>query len=230
MKRERIRYYLEARRSHPELNVKVGLLTRLLEFPDTAFVRYVNSEKLDQKSPIAPKLGINPNTYKRWDTPAGICFYPIKYVIKLLKTGEEVPHGAEMQFIYVVALQTSKILDLQNYDAFDRDIKALKKFATGFKVRDIKSDLYYAEQSAGRFSNRKAATLYFAAQTVAQTISGKTGRDPAIILTLMLKAMGYEGVNDHGEGIIHRIEVAQLVVFNVKAVKALDLLQNKELQ
>lgn len=210
--------YLVEARKNPGQNIKVGGVLDQLKIiandnPD-AFVRFSG----------LPKLGANPSS--KFDTPLGICAYPIGYVIdRELK----VPYAGDYRYVMVFNVKESaRIWDLSSEVDFmvDDVIKAL-------------TDVTHLGLLPSKFANVRELWIYIRAQVKrSYWTSGLTPFDyleshpgaVGIRMRVVLTQMGLDGVIDPGHGIIHENEPTQGLFFNVGVLKLLDIIDTKHYQ
>lgn len=207
-------YLVEARRN-PDQNIKVGgLLDQLNIIASSNPNAYVRFSGL-------PKLGANPTS--KFDTPLGICAYPIGYVIdKELN----VPYAGDYR--YVIVFNVKDAANLWNLGSevdfmVDGIIEAL-------------SDVTGKEVKSGKFKDVRELWNYVRAQVKKSFWTGSISpfeyleKHPGIVGTRMravLTRMGLDGVIDPGLGIVHHKEPTQGVFFNVGVLKLLDIIDTK---
>lgn len=173
------------------------------------------------------KIGINPQS--EYYTPIGIYAYPLANVLPELKErmdSKRVPFAGRRPFIWV--LQANPV-SLQDYDSgdFDRDLGKLVDYMKklGFDSTEIATIPNDAIRKATIESI--AGKMWNVTRMMARAIAKKTNtKAPVRWNRLMSDVLGYQGIVDHGDGIIHSNESNQAVFFNKKTFKVVEKIRN----
>ncbi len=195
----------------------LDVLSRYLKRPNM-FVSFVDIEK----------LGINPQS-QHGSTPLGIYAYPLGTAYVQMKS-LTVPFASGRKYICLFQSQ-GRMLDLRGYtDAdYDGDVAALseywkflspdnEEFAINLLVRwseDMMSTYHSPGQAIWKLVDRianRAERLY--------------ERDSMVISNSLFRKLGYAGVIDYGESIIHVGEPEQAVFFSRDACRVVEFLVN----
>lgn len=164
------------------------------------------------------RFGINPK--QSWDTPFGIYGYPLdrEYSQHLIKG--TLPFRQEAPWVHVFKVALSKCVIASKYSSsqYQRDYEVLIKRA-GISNR---SELENAEKSA--YVKTPAGKLWNVTRVLALVES--TG-NPILRWNRIFRDLGYESFwDDDCQGIIHKNEKCQIVVFATNYAKRLDVLPN----
>ena len=104
-------------RRNPEINKKIAGYQEAIKFlesiPDNELRYYGISMTM------LPKLGVNPGS-SHDTTPLGVYFYPARYYMQLLKSGDEVPYMNNAKYINIIKLKDVKTLWI-NYANIDEE-------------------------------------------------------------------------------------------------------------
>lgn len=201
---------------------RLGLMDKLAMFANDPEVYVTFTQIL--------KVGINP--ISEWDDPVGIYAYPVQQIMQGKTAAQQgpnmgklIPFAAERPFAYIVAA-TGNMLELQRYSEadLDRDLEIIKnKFRAD--LGDIDDELI----SGWLHIWRAHAGLAFwrVSQRLANHAERNTpSRSARMIWHKMIRACGYDGVVDRGEGIIHPGEPAQAVILHTGALRVLEAVPN----
>ena len=200
----------EARRN-PDQNPKVRALQQLIQLRDQhpnelLFVRYVDD----------PKLGIYAKTH--YDTPLGICAYPIEFVIDCKMN---VPFGSYRRYVVVFSVTDQPgILRVDNVDVskfkpnMERALISVLGLSTLPKIADYIKPLDDI--------NKCWDYMRF---VIGQRCTNKRG----LMFRKVLIAMGYNiGIIDPGLGVIHTNEPAQAIFFDIRKLNLLSTIYRSD--
>lgn len=176
----------------------------------------------DQRGSKGSRLGINPKS--RYKTPLGVYAYPLTRHMVSDLLSDNLPFRQEAPWVHVFYANPSHLLYLQEYSARDleRDKEKLGLYDStmedGAKVLTPGGKIWNITRLFNRNQNRRAHIR---------------GAEPppsiAAWAKLFLK-LGYGGVVDLGEGIIHSSEPTQAVIFNPRIIKPVEVLPNPSLE
>lgn len=157
------------------------------------------------------KVGINPKSIH--DTPIGVYSYPLDYVIKLLKKGEDVPfRGYVPKKVKILKAVSDKVLSNDfSEDDFDRVFKKIQKDETNSKLFTNEKLWDYVEKA-------KVKTPFGKIWNVTRNVAE---RNPKKWSKLLLD-LGFDWCFDYGDGIIHPHEPNQALFINPKSYKVID--------
>ncbi len=199
---------LSKSRSNPIKNKRTTTLYELGKYKDDEDI-FISFTELQ-------KLGINPST--KYSTPIGIYSYPLKEVWEqYIQDGgiSAVPFAADKPYISIFKPKNKdRILNLDSFNIGEELSKMIKMF--GMSPRLIKA-IQKGESTArdktdsSRFWN---ITRLFVDGNIASW-------------TKLFVNLGWEGVIDYGNGVIHPNEPVQAVFFNKSFVTQIDLIENK---
>jgi hypothetical protein len=144
------------------------------------------------------KFGVNPSSH--YNTPNGVYCYKFDSISKLVNL--DFPFATDKPLIHIFIADYHKILDLSIYDetTLAQDIEKLKNHYSQIDEQFINSAL-----GSAPFGTEKPGAKLWA-------ITYNLKRD-SNDWTRIFKLLGYDGVEDHGYGIIHPSEPAQAVFF-----------------
>ena len=234
-------------RRNPELNPHmnpIDVLWMHANKPDV-YVTFTNIEK----------VGINPKSHYKFNTPIGIYSYPISYVAefteKRTKQGElVVPYRANADWVTIFK-QTGRILDSSNYNAGDlaNDREKLMDYFDDWfdrnfndpqtKIKEIFHDHglsvgfynleslfdFYAEEAKVR---TPAGIIWAITYFLSNDLAQYFNTHPPIIWTKMfINILDYDAVHDTGYAIIHENEPTQAVHFDRSTLDIIEMMENK---
>jgi hypothetical protein len=153
------------------------------------------------------KLGANPQS--PYDTPLGICSYPIKYVIRKKM---DVPYQAATPFIQVFKIaDSSNIWNLSKDKQVDEIVQKLPQiFNKKASPINTAKQAYKAIQD---YCNRTVFDTY-------------NGREVGVLFRKILTGVGITGILDNGKGIIYRTEKNQAIFFTTRILKHISTVDN----
>lgn len=219
-------------RRNPEQNPKISTLHQLKNIVaehgnDNVFVTFC---KID-------KFGIYPSS--SFTTPIGICSYPIQYVIDL---GLKVPYPKDINsrkyFLYIFKPNNpSKILSLQNskpslqmlaqsvheiipYVDPEDVSEAFEEYSNKYSYARSWWYSMYHSIDPRRYPLPIIREAYYGA------VDSRKTNQIGLLTRKILMNMGYQGVRDDGEGIIHRKEPSQAVFFDTTDLSVIDHITN----
>ena len=199
------------------------------------------------------KLGINPRS--KYDTPIGIYTYPLHKVLKrvgkdveahALKIGHYVPFAGHQPWVWVVQPNTSKgkfISEIGNESSYGKrdledDLEILKRLyenedthskigmshriASGIEgtAWDLAID-YWTKGSRDKSSGGK---MWNITRELAKRLSDR--KSHVLWNKILRDDLGYIGIADLGEGIIHPSEPNQCVFFSRGGLNVIDKIEN----
>ncbi len=212
-------YLIMEARKNPELNPRMSTMQQLQKidqdyYGQGVYVRFVGD----------PKLGLNPNS--EWDTPLGMCAYPLIYVIQ---HNMKVPFGAERPYMIVFTVPRQPGIlyteDDAESDSFEYNIKnALMRV---FKTDKLPPKQVELKRSVGD-SSIKAGWYYMYYCIKKLMFNQGVWKPEGLMARKVLMAAGYDiGVVDNGLGIIHSSEPTQAVFFNTKDLKLISIIDRR---
>lgn len=171
------------------------------------------------------KVGINPNYV--FNTPLGVYAYPLKDVWKDFNHESKqiyVPFAGSRPFIWVMR-STQPIQSINDYtkDQLYKDYdKILSLYSKKFGKREVMNDIndYKSNMDPLPFLALWRTTRSLSTNWIN---SGK----PAIAWNKILRQLGYNGIVDHGNSIIHQSEPTQAVFLHGASFKTIDKIYNK---
>ena len=179
------------------------------------------------------KFGINPKS--EFNTPLGIYGFPLDYV--LTRGPKFVPFVSERPYLNVFQ-SVGKVLNLQKYTDEDyRDDLG--------KLQDMYSATLLSLRPAIHFSdivngaplyakvNTPAGKIWFVTKIIFERLTNTGDATPrnekkTVHWSKIFRQLGYSGVVDNGDGIIHENEPTQAVFFSIQAIRPLEAIYNRE--
>lgn len=194
--------FLIESRKNPEQNKKTSPLDKLKEYAkkySNVFVTFTT----------VPKLGINPSS--EYETPVGVCSYPIDYVIE------------------------NQILNVP-FAGFNPYLVVFKpKEYSSILVLDDKTQLESAIIRVNRVLTKKGYDTFEATNSVEfmhgiylSITNNESKGSKKSQATNILRAAGYSGIFDNGKGAIHENEPTQAIFFEIKNLTKLDIIYNSD--
>jgi len=183
------------------------------------------------------KLGINPKT--TYDTPVGIYCYPLKQAWHFygLDRGSihNLPFASSEQFIWVFKspiknLSKAKLADKMKVCKYTEN--ALKGHLEPDQIERLinNAENFAKVESQGGFIWAITRKLAKQLLSIKKNVSVDFIRDEQIIpvWSKIFLDLGWNGLQDDGDGIIHDNEKCQAVFFSIKSIKIIDKIINKE--
>ena len=156
-----------------------------------------------------PKLGINP--VNKFDTPTGFYAYPLDFT-KINKFANERPYAL------IVKPVRARLWYLSTYD-----------------IAQYRADRAKLEDAFGDANGRlevddwlKGARVRTPAGQMWNVTRHLAGKNTARWTRLLYSELGYDGVVDDCEGIIHPNELCQAVFFDVRKLELVDVIRKSE--
>ena len=207
----KIHELLEARKN-PEMNPKISINDEMkryaAEHPGNCYISFTAIEK----------LGVNPKSM--FGTPIGVYCYPLEYAIS--KMGDDssaavLPYAGGEKFANLFTV-SGNVVDLDDIDESDlsKHLVTLTRIlpediADGIgDIAEEAEDEAVVQTAAGRlwYIVRKCASLLVEHHQ-------KSGQSLTTLFAWIFRKLGFDGLIDRaGEGIIHRNEPTQGVIFN----------------
>ncbi len=217
------------KRSNPELNPRVSPLEHLKRHEGKGL--YISFTEGFGKVK-SPKLGVNPRSPHR-TTPLGVYAYPVDYIVDL---SEDNPSNVDSTYgnFYTGGIEAPYMGENKWENAW---IFAVDPGANILTDDSITKDQYQAklaevEQIAGAenftstqqvLDNNSQLPLHLKLYTAVKLTCSESERMP-VAITSMLRRLGYQGVEDYGEGVIHENEPTQIVLFDPKIIRPVDII------
>ena len=170
-----------------------------------------------------PKVGLNPQT--SYDTPAGVYFYPLtkEYCKKLIDN--KLPFVSDNHYFGVVKL---KNLDSSLWLKFlvdQRSFQTDEDYERVVSVAGKKIAIEASKKGKHNYFNNDSRIFdisYFYTQNSAGKYTSTWNK--------FLRKLGYIGIYDAGNGIIHPSEPTQLVCLSSEAYETVGIWETKELR
>jgi hypothetical protein len=200
--------------------------------------KYSDDENIFISYTSIDKLGINPTS--QYNTPIGIYTYPLKIVFKKYiepnKSVKKVPFAGNQPFIQVARLDNNvKVMNIDTYtkSEFEEDIEKLYKWVQDKQISlytlRTDFDFYVNEYSDKARNNLYAGKIWNVTRLIASYYATNNNKKAPVIWShLLFNILGYYGVIDLGNSIIHPSEPEQAVFFNIGALTIIDKVENKK--
>jgi len=176
------------------------------------YANHPNPDNLVVSYTSINKIGINPKS--KFDTPFGIYFYPLKYVIDWELN---VPFAGDQPYINVCEIvRPNKILHMQKTVEPQLGIDLLMKTFSETEVENAIARI----KTKGLDIRSSYSTVWLATRLISN--------ENPILWNTNLRKLGIDGFFDHGTGTIHTFEPTQGVVFTANALKVIHVIENKK--
>ncbi len=183
-------------------------------------------------SDSVPRYGIRMNDVRHiginfsggWNTPIGVCYYPLTNLIYSQAIDGKLPFRGEYPYMHLIEI-SGNVLYCQGYNSFAEDFEKLRQSSIKVhqcsescsesncpKLVSIESDVWKYEMS-NEFRKLKSAMRWFG-----QFFNGSFG----VVSAKMYRLLGYDVIVDLGGAEIHPYEPTQGIVFNPSALKIID--------
>jgi hypothetical protein len=192
-------------------------LTALKHIQET----HPNPENLVVTFTMIDKVGINPKS--EYDTPLGIYFYPIDYVIEKRMN---VPFAKEQPYLNVCEftrpekilhmtsdVNNQKGLDLLNVFAKEEVDLAIERLENNYELRSNYSKLWLVTREIAK------KRAIFTSDSLDVYYGGEEKTNEAVLWNANLRKCGIDGFVDHNTKTIHENEPTQGVVFTGTALR-----------
>jgi hypothetical protein len=211
-------YLISEARKNPGVNLKNSMTAQLIDISKDHPNAYLTFTEI-------PKFGANPQS--KWNTPLGICAYPISYVIGV---NGNVPFASEQPYIFVFeSKSSSNFLDLSEENEDDEEDqenikRGVELILPGHSVYD---NGYYTYKMMWH-EMYNAIHRYITKTTDGYYPPGDRTGPYSTLARRILMTAGYDGVIDPGYGIIHPSEPTQSIFFNIKKLNVITMIVNKQ--
>jgi hypothetical protein len=192
-------------------------LTALKHIQET----HPNPENLVVTFTAIDKVGINPKS--EYDTPLGIYFYPIDFVIEKKMN---VPFAGEQPYLNVCEftrpekilhmtsdVNNQKGLDLLNVFAKEEVDLAIERLENNYELRSNYSKLWLVTREIAK------KRAIFTSDSLDVYYGGEEKTNEAVLWNANLRKCGIDGFVDHNTKTIHENEPTQGVVFTGTALR-----------
>lgn len=232
-------------------NYIIGLLEAQRYFTQTGLERlkkYAGDPEIYISYRNINKIGINPNN--EYNTPYAIYAYPLNSFLGAMKHSGDVPFAGDHPYIYVFRVKPEYrsrfIDDVYQYSSadFDRDFEKLKRFAKSLTKQPYGSanyggqdyddifdlDTYIGYKGFPRVKN-PFGTLWFYIRELSDQAHRYSeeykNSEPTMVWNVILrKVLGYCGVCDRGQGIIHPSEPTQAIFLSKDCIEEIEVIRN----
>ena len=203
---------LSEARSNPERNVKAESGMKELDaIADTIS----DPENWAVSMTSEPKLGINPQVGISEDTPKGIYFYPLQYVLGMIKSRRPLPWGNDYPYIQLFQYDRSGEMTRETKVDPAKLKQALSQYCSDEVIQQVIDDPEYD------------GTPYW---TIYDCLSrlGKGDETNVVRWNKVLRDLGFTSVFDPGHGWIAYNEPTQGVVLDPRIIKQHKTIANRK--
>ena len=203
---------LEEARTNPEQNVKAESGMKELE---SVAKTITDPENWAVSMTSEPKLGINPQVGISEDTPKGVYFYPLNYVLGMIKRGKPLPWGDNYPYIQLFQYDRSGEMTRETKVDPAKLKQALNQYCSDEVIQQAIDDPEYD------------GTPYW---TIYDCLSrlGKGDETNVIRWNKVLRDLGFTSVYDPGHGWIAYNEPTQGVVLDPRIIKQHKTITNRK--
>lgn len=222
-----LRELFEARRN-PEQNVKTSIIDILRNEIANANGNVAGMKNRFVSFTDIEKLGINPKSADKFNTPVGVYSYPIEYIYKVLSSGnKEQMFATDRPYVNVFSVN-GNVINIDTVSNVEPYVAKLQQ-AMGKVGIDVNKFAAMKEE-ANKTATHKATGGIFWKLTMdcAEVLSKSQNKPIPNVWAHMLRTIGIDGVVDPGKGIIHPNEPTQLVMFSMKNVANIKRYNNKQ--
>jgi pyrimidine deaminase RibD-like protein len=162
-----------------------------------------------------PKLGINPQVGISEDTPKGIYFYPLNYVLGMIKSRRPLPWGNDYPYIQLFQYDRSGEMTEQTKVDPAKLKQALLQYCPEEVIQQAIDDPEY-----------DGTPYYFIYDCLSRL--GKSDETNVVRWNKVLRDLGFTSVFDPGEGWIAYNEPTQGVVLDPRIIKQHKTIANRK--
>ena len=207
----KIKDLIEARRN-PDQNIKYESGMKELE----AIANTISDpENWAISMTSEPKLGINPQVGISEDTPKGIYFYPLNYVLGMIKSRRPLPWGNDYPYIQLFQYDRSGEMTEQTKVDPAKLKQALLQYCPEEVIQQAIDDPEY-----------DGTPYWFIYDCLSRL--GKSDETNVIRWNKILRELGFTSVFDPGEGWIAYNEPTQGVVLDPRIIKQHKTIANRK--
>ena len=203
---------LSEARSNPEQNVKAESGMKELESIANTIS---DPENWAISMTSEPKLGINPQVGISEDTPKGIYFYPLNYVLGMIKSRRPLPWGNDYPYIQLFQYDRSGEMTEQTKVDPAKLKQALLQYCPEEVIQQAIDDPEY-----------DGTPYWFIYDCLSRL--GKSDETNVIRWNKILRELGFTSVFDPGEGWIAYNEPTQGVVLDPRIIKQHKTIANRK--
>jgi len=205
-------YNVGEARSNPEQNVKAESGMKELDaIADTIS----DPENWAISMTSEPKLGINPQVGISEDTPKGIYFYPLNYVLGMIKSRRPLPWGNDYPYIQLFQYDRSGEMTEQTKVDPAKLKQALSKYCPPEIMQQAEED--------GDYDGTPYWFIYDCLSRL-----GESDETNIVRWNKVLRDLGFTSVYDPGEGWIAYNEPTQGVVLDPRIIKQHKTIANRK--
>lgn len=202
-----MRFYQFEARSNPEKSSRATGHEQALEY----LKQFSDLSNMGVRMASIPKLGLNPKS--DYDTPVGICFYPADYYVRTKsEKNYKLPLHDEMKYIQIFTWGDASVLDLKSMtsELYNELLERL------MKMYDPDLVWQYNEESNEEALHKKllAGRFWYVTWMLVKKDPRKWNR--------LFRNLGYDVVVDNGQGIIHRNEPTQGIIFTPRVITHME--------
>ena len=181
-----------------------------------------------------PKIGLNPNT--SYDTPAGVYFYPLNITMLKRLINDSLPFVSDNPYFGIVKLNMSnkkkwliipKVMDDNQSD--EEVVRVDHLLGEVGDSNGVEVSVKQYVQSHGKHTSLNTDAEIFD-MTWAKANDFRGGGKTTSIWNKILRNLGYIGIYDAGNSVIHESEPEQLVCLSPEAYKTVGIWGTKSLR
>lgn len=214
-------------RSQPKLNRKTSINDILIDASNQTTDTIADGIKnLFVSLTEVDKLGLNPNSMEKYNTPIGVYSYPIEYIIDIVgrdKSLTELPFAGTAPFVNIFKA-SGNIVNVTTINEHQVSVYA-KRMAKvigdtlGVSVRrGLELIQQFNEESETSAKVKSVGgKFWYVSMKVAELLTGTVSRHMQVAWNKLFRAIGIDGAVDVGSGIIHDNEPYQMVLFSTNA-------------
>lgn len=170
-----------------------------------------------------PKLGINPNY--QYSTPAGIYAYPFDPTYKIYsKNLKYYPFASDYPYVHLIKVK-NKVKKLVIQDINENDVKFLENFVLS---KNLITEKLIEEARETALKNKPDYILWNITRYASKEIENdeEDGKVNPFKWNKIFRMLGYDVIDDFGEGVIHPNERYQSLILHVKAIENYETYEN----
>ncbi len=166
------------------------------------------------------KIGINPGT--EFNTPAGVYFYPLDKTRYDQLIGNYLPYVSDKPYVGLAKLNWgAKWLKLIRQDDGNEEDE---KKADAYLKKEYDFDMSEVRDEEVRHMDFSPnARIFVKTYFCSKLRANRVGTKPTWLWTKILRGLGYEGVYDSGNSIIHPSEPTQVVCLSPNAYETIGI-------
>ncbi len=215
------------------------ILSDLFEGNSAAeFIRHMEQYRDDPDIHVSftdiEKMGINPRDTCAV-TPLGVYAYPITHALRALDR-QTIPFASGREHLYVLRA-TGRMLEMNQYSDADlsHDLNMMAETCADLCEFPVEKMHKFINRTVSLTSQSfitctSAQLLWASVDNIAAYASSYKQRRRDVVMNLCLRRLGYDGVVDRGDGIIHGNESYQTAFLTRSSYRVVESLRNNHLK